>query len=197
MIVAYIDLIVLILKAIVLSAVYSLVILMLIIIFFKKSHWLGKRKYRFAIWSFLSLAFFIKLLDYRFSYWEDKGLGEHLIIPIGYDQKIENDDLEFTYFFPNLTKIDPNEDEIKINKFAIENDNLCAEISHDSSENSMPDFIVYNLRNKISKEFKNEAKYIEFAKQNNMPLPIEFTDFSTQYLQHIQNRSKWKKWFLL
>jgi hypothetical protein len=146
------------------------------------------------LWLFTHFIISVFLFQYRFTYLRDTGLGEHSTLPIGYDQTIENDDGEMTYFYPDLNKTEINKDEIFIKNFILRNGNLCAEISDSNKTDSV--FIVYDLKSKTLKTFQNEKDYTIYAQENKLPDTNEFYDFGKHYYGYVESFPKWKKWLL-
>jgi heme/copper-type cytochrome/quinol oxidase subunit 2 len=196
---AIIELFIIFIKIIFYSTIYSSLILLALFIFSKVKKWsileaIMKRKMKFwlIIHFIISLSFFI----FSFSYWQDLGLGDNHIIPIGYDQTIQNEEFSWTYFYPDLTKTEQNKDEIIITNFKIENEILCAEVSHQNADSPKYDFIVYNLKTKIYKTFENKKEFEIYAKENNLPEKEKFYNFDRHYDEYLNSKPKWQNYLL-
>jgi hypothetical protein len=131
-----------------------------------------------------------------FSYWQDTGLADYPVLPIGYGQTIISPDFQSTEFFPDLNKTDLNKDGLEILHFKIHNEKLCAEISHENSNSPNFDFIIYDLPDKTYQTFKSEREYIEYAQKNGFPLKQDFSDFNHQYDDYLNNRPEWERLLL-
>lgn len=199
MLVQWFEFIVRIIKTICLSAVYTSVLLVLILFLFKKikNKW-GTKSLRVKVRYFLLIHFLlsIALFSYSFSYWEDVGLGESPSLPIGYEQRIYSPDYQWTDFYPDLNKQELNKDELVIDSFIVSNRILCATISHSRSVSPTYDFIVCDLVNKTSQPFLKEADYNVYAQAKRLPYRQAFSDFITQRNNYIAARPKWKQWLL-
>lgn len=87
---AIIELIIIILKTVVLSSVYASIVLLFFFLSnaIKKRQWLTnilKRKIRF--WLILHFLIAVFLFCFRFTYWQDTGIGDHNCIPIWIQSK--------------------------------------------------------------------------------------------------------------
>ena len=153
-------------------------------------------KFKLRNWLFVHLVISISLFVFSFSYWQDTGFGENPSLPIGYGQRIYSPDFMWTDFFPDLDKTELNKDEMQIENYIIENNMLCAKISHQNSNSPEYDFIVCDLPNGKNTTFLTEANYYEYAKLNGLPMKSEFYDFKTHYKEYFDKQSKWKKWLL-
>jgi len=189
----------LIVKIIVLSTVYTTIIFLFFYLISKrtKNDWFKNRmKRKIRNWFFLHFLISLGLFAFSFSYWQDTGLGDSPQLPIGYGQIIYSPDFAWTDFYPDLDKTELNKDELQIGNFVIEDNILCAEVSHQNTNSPNFDFIVCDLRKRTNKTFKNEQDYNEYAKKNNLPFKSEFYDFNKHYNEYFANRPKWRKWLL-
>lgn len=141
-----------------------------------------------AIFTFYN---FFVLFSYRFTYWQDSGTGDTNRIPIGYEQAIENEDFENTYF-----KSDESASALQINKYILYNHTLCAEVSHDFTMSPKFDYFVYDLNSKQIRTFKNKEAYQAFAHQKIMPLPSRFYSFEKHFELYLVQRPFWRKWLV-
>ena len=196
---AWIELFLIALKTILLSTIYSTLVLLSLIAISAtfKNDWLRritKRKLRF----WLSIHFIISfgLFGFSFTYWQNTGLGDNSIIPIGYGQTIQNEDFESTYFYPDLRKTEPNRDELNIGDYKVFDNKICAEVSHQNMESLTFDYIIYDLPSKKLMTFKSEEEYRKFAQQNGLPTKKDFHDFNAHFAQYLKKRTLWKKWLV-
>ena len=199
MILQWFDLLALIIRIILLSTIYSSIILLLLFLISKKAQnkWLVKRMdYKLRNWLFLHLIISVFLVYYSFSYWQNTGLGENPSLPIGYSQRIYSPDFAWTDFYPDLQKTALNKDELQMGNFIIKDNILCAEVSHQNTNSPNYDFIVCDLSSRKNETFLTEKDYNEYAKLKGLPKTIEFYDFKTHYNEYFDNQPKWKKWLL-
>lgn len=190
---ALLELVFVILKTGIYAFIYALLISLILNVlhYFINKSWLEKiLKQKTKFLSSLFVILFVFLFSFRFTYWQDTGLGDNNRIPIGYDQTIENEDFENTYFQPT-----ENATSIVVNKYSIVNTMLYAEIHHDFSKSSKFDYFSFNLKTKVLKKFTRE-KYIVFAKENNVPLPDTFISFRIHFETYLNNRPFWRKWLI-
>lgn len=197
---AIFELLIVVINTIILSTIYSTVILLVLILLSKTHSWVWARKQvgkKIRFWLCTHLIISVALLVYSFSYWRDTGLGDHSRIPIGYGQDIQNEDFAYTYFYPDPQKITPNNNEdLPIEKYKIVNDFLCAEISHQNTNSPAFTFIAYNLQNRSFEKFNSETEYVAYAVVHKLPLPNEFYDFKKHFEEHLALRSFIQKWLL-
>jgi len=199
MILQWFDFIALIIQVVILSTIYSSIILLILLFVSKrtKNIWLLKRmNYKLRNWLLLHLIISIFLFNYSFSYWQDTGLGENPSLPIGYGQRIYSPDFASTNFFPDLDNTEQNKDELVIGNFIIKDNILCAEISHQYSNSPIYDFIVCDLANRKSETFLTETDYNEHAKTMGLPKKNEFYDFKKHFKEYFDNQPTWRKWLL-
>lgn len=196
---AIIELFIIILKIFFYSTIYSSLVLLVLFALLKVKKWViletimkYKIKFLLIIHFIFSLSFFI----FSFSYWQDLGLGDNHIIPIGYNQTIQNEEFSWTYFYPDLTKTEPNKDEVIISNYKIVNEILCAEVSHQNTDSPKYDFIVYNLKTKTNKTFENIKEYENYAKENNLPNKEKFYNFEKHYEDYLNSKPKWQNYLL-
>lgn len=196
---AVLELIFIIFKIMLLSAVYASFVLLITYLISVKSEkntlkTIMKKKMKF--WLTIHFIISLALFSYKFTYWQNTGLGENSIIPIGYNQTIQNEDLESTYFYPDSEKTDPNQDGIEIENYIVKNEYLCAEVSHKNSITEKFDYLVYNLEEKKLAKFKKESDYQTYANAKKLPRKIEFYSFEKHYYEFIDNKPKWSWWLL-
>lgn len=194
-----IELIIIIFWAFILSTIYSLLVLILVIISNKTrpKHWkreILNNKLVFYIKTHISIGVLLLILSSIFSH--ETGIGDHSEIPIGFGQSIQNEDFQWTYFYPNKERRTPNIDDLGILDYAISNDILCAEISHQNSKSPDFDFIVYDLPSGEMKTFASETEYEKYAKENNLPLKSAFYSFGKHFREYLHSRPFWKKWLI-
>ena len=196
---AIIELLLMIFRTIILSTIYSTIILLVLTIIAKylDNSWIKKRLTRkFRFWLLTHFLISIILLGSSLLYFHDTGIGDNSILPIGYGQSIQNEDFVMTYFYPDLSRTDPNKDAIDIKNYIIANNKICAEVSHENTESPKYDFIVYDLPTKNLMTFDKEQEYKNYAERNNLPLKIEFYNFEKHYQEYISNKPFWKNWLI-
>ena len=196
---AIIELILIIIRTIILSTIYSTIVLLILVLIAKytDNNWAKKRITRkFRFWLLTHFLISIILLFSSLFYFHDTGIGDNSIVPIGYGQTIQNEDFVMTYFYPDLTKTDPNKDAIDITNYIIAKNKICAEISNENTESPKYDFIVYDLPTKKLLTFEKETEYTNFAIKNNLPLKTEFYNFEKHYQEYLSNKPFWKTWLI-
>src|SRR5436190_21231484 len=130
---AIIELIIIIIKTIVLSTIYSTIILLFLMLTAKLTDniWLKNLvRWKFRFWLLTHFVISVGLFFFSFTYGQDTGIGDNSRIPIGYGQTIQNEDFQWTYFYPDLNKTEPNKDELVITNYIITDNKICAEVSH-------------------------------------------------------------------
>jgi hypothetical protein len=152
------------------------------------------RKLRF--WLLTHFIISVCLFFLSFTYSHDTGLGDNSRIPIGFGQTIQNEDFQWTYFYPDLTKTEPNKDELVILNYKIVNNKICAEVSHENIISPNFDFIVYDLPTQTLTTFVNEVEYNKYANENNLPFKTEFRNFETHFKKYLADRPFWKIWLI-
>lgn len=191
---AILELLFIILKTVVLSTIYIAIVVFILLLsnIIKKQQGITiilKRKIRF--WLVLHFMISVGLFAFRFTYWQDTGIGDHNSIPIGFGQNIENEDFENTYFQPS-----ENATAIQIDNYTIYTNKLCAEVNHDVSNSPKFDYILYDLSRKQLKTFKNKEEYEVFAKQQNIPSSSDFYSFEKHFEVYLKQRPFWRKWLV-
>lgn len=196
MILGYIEFIIKLIHIIILSTIYSAILLILLLLavkVLKSSLTLGIKNQKFKLWISIAFILFIMLSSYRFSYGRDDGFGETLQVPVGYGQHVFLADDQFVYFYPVEDDISNTFD---IGNFIVKGNKLCAEVSHEySSVTPEHDYIVFNLETRKIILFDSIAKYTEYAKSNGLPLSDKFRNFAYHYKKFIA-KPEWKKWLL-
>ena len=196
MIIAYFELIVTLIHCLLLSLLYSGVLLLVVLLIAKTtklSFISGVIARKLYFWCFCIPILFVMLILYRFSYERDNGLGETVMVPIGYGQRVFYSDGGMVYFYPNPDAYDP--EDFDIGKFTVSQNKLCAEVIRDYSHSPDYNFIVYDLEKKAGIPLSTFNDYTQYAQVNNLPLPKEFNDFSYHY-KKITTKPKWKVWLL-
>jgi hypothetical protein len=196
---AIIELLFLILKTIVLSTIYSSIILLTLILFFRikdSSILLYILNQKLKFWLGTHFIISLGLFIFSFTYSQDTGLGDNSKIPIGFGQSIHNEDFQWTYFFPDLSKTEQNKDELEILNFKIVSNKICAEVSHENTLSPNFDFVVFDLPTQTLKTFRDEVEYNTYANTNNLPLKREFINFETQLKEYLENRPFWRTWLI-
>lgn len=196
---AIIELILMIFRTIILSTIYSTIVLLILILIAKytDNSWAKKRitrKLRF--WLLTHFLISIVILSSSLLYFHDTGIGDNSIVPIGYGQSIQNEDFVMTYFYPDLIRTDPNKDAIGITNYLISNNKICAEVSHVNTESPNYDFLVYDLLTKQLITFDKEIEYTNYAQNNGLPLKKDFYNFEKHYREYISNKPLWKNWLI-
>lgn len=191
---AIIELIIIILKTVILSTIYASIVLLFLLLFnaILKQQWITnilQRKIKF--WLVLHFLIAVFLFCFRFTYGQDTGIGDYNCIPIGFNQKIENEDFESTYFQPS-----ENTTAIKIDQYAISNTTLCAIVNQDLSNSPKFDLIVYDISKRELVFFTDKEAYEIFATQQNLPLPNTFYSFEKHFEVYLKQRPFWRKWLV-
>jgi hypothetical protein len=199
MIVAYLELIYLLIKGALLSASYAGLLVFLVYAFvrLRKHLHVLTNKYLVKLWMRSAFLIFISLFAYRFSYWQDSGLGETAQVPIGHEQVIYNADGAMTYFDSDQNEDDFSQnDHIHIEKYVVDDSVICAEIanvSHDSDYR----YLVYNMQTRELIRFIDNTEYDAYALEQQLPSSTRFYNFDVHYIQYYQKKPKWKRWLLL
>ncbi|WP_417357339.1 hypothetical protein [Flavobacterium sp.] len=196
MIIAYFELIVTLIHCLLLSLLYSGVLLLVILLIAKTTNFSfisGITSRKLPFWFSCIPILFVILVLYRFSYERDNGLGETVMVPIGYKQHVFCSDGGMVYFYPNPDAYDS--EDFDIGKFTVSQNKLCAEVIRDYSNSPDYDFIVYNLEKKTSIPLNTIDDYTQYAQANNLPLTDEFKAFSYHY-KKFTIRPKWRIWLL-
>ena len=166
MILACIELIIMLFKAILLSAVYALIIVSILLLLHKAFRFAFLQKmlrYGLPLYILLGFIIFISLFSYRFSYWEDMGMGETVQVPIGYKQYVYNADGFMTYFDSEPDKeAYLQEDLIDIENYIVEGKMICAEIDDESPEPEYK-YLVYDMEARALTRFKTKQEYDDYA----------------------------------
>lgn len=191
---AIIELIFIILKTIILSTIYASIVLLFLLLSnaILKQQWITnilQRKIKF--WLVLHLLIAVFLFCFRFTYWQDTGIGDYNCIPIGFNQKIENEDFEVTYFQPS-----ENDTAIEINQYAIFNNTLCATVNNDFSNSTDFDFIVYDIPKGELFFYRDKEAYEIFASEENLPMTNRFYSFKKHFEVYLKQRPFWRKWLV-
>jgi hypothetical protein len=195
---AILELFFILFKTLILSMAYAVCLLLLILLvyaFFKNTLREGILHHTLKFWAICVFFFWCGLLTYKFSYWRDTGLGDNIIIPVGYDQHIQSEEFQWTYFFPDPHKTN-NGDEIIITNYAVVDYKLCAAVDHQFSKSPTYDYIVYDIKNHSLRTFDTGVTYTEFASCYKLPLPDAFYSFEQHYYEFTDKRSEWEWWLL-
>ena len=196
---AIIELIIIIFKTIVLSTIYSTIILLGLILLGKytENNWIKKMlTQKLKFWLLTHFLISIGLFFFSFTYSQDTGLGDNSIIPIGFGQTIQSEDFQWTYFYPDLTKTESNKDELIILNYIINSDKICAEVSHENTISPKYDFIVFDLPTQVLTTFDNEIQYEKYAIKNGLPLRAKFYSFEKHFQEYLDDRPFWKTWLI-
>jgi len=162
-----------------------------------ENKWANKRIIKkFRVWLLTHFIISVVLLFSSLFYFHDTGIGDNSIVPIGYGQTIQNEDFQTTYFFPNLTKTDPNKDAIDILDYFVTTKEICAEVSHEFSNHPKYMFLVFDLPTQTLKTFDNEKEYNNYAEKNNLPLKTKFYNFEKHYQEYLSDKPFWKTWLI-
>lgn len=194
-----IELILIIFRTIILSAIYSTIVLLILLIIVKygNNNWAKKRvAKKFKFWLVTHFLISIVLLGSSLFYFHDTGFGDNSIVPIGFGQAIQNEDFEVSYFYPDLTKLDPNNDALDITNYIIAKNKICAEVAHQNTFSPKYDFIVYDLPTNKLLTFTTEKEYDIYATNNSLPLKHAFYNFEKHFREYISNKPFWRNWLL-
>ena len=194
---AMLELLLIIVKIIIFSTIYATTLFLIVLVLSKttKIQWV-KRFLKLRFWLLTNVIISILLFVFSFSYWQDTGLGDNSKIPVGYGQTIQSEDFAWTYFYPDLDKTEPNQDELIIGNYKIVDPLLCAEVSHQNTISPSYDYIVYDLKDKSLKTFFSKQEYTSYATDHSLPDANQFYDFTKHFHEYLDNRPKWKTWLL-
>jgi energy-coupling factor transporter transmembrane protein EcfT len=194
---AILELLLLIVKIIFLSAIYATFLFLIVLVLSKttKITWV-KRLLKLRFWLLTHFLISVLLFAFSFSYWRDTGLGDNSKIPVGYGQTIQSEDFAWTYFYPDPNKTEPNQDELIIEGYKIVDSFLCAKVSHQNTLSPSYDYMVYDLKNIALTTFDSEQAYVKYATEHSLPQTNEFYDFQKHYHEYLDSRQEWKKWLL-
>ena len=184
-------------KILLYASMYAILVLLAILLLLKAtkaSQHLIRHKAR--IWWSAFAIITVLMFSYKFSYWQDTGLGDNSRIPIGYGQAIESEDFQWTYFYPDPQKTMPNRDELVIGNYSVLRNFICAEVPHDFSNSPSYDFVVYDLRARRLTVFSNEQQYTAYAIANHLPLRVELYGFKQHYAEYLGRKSVMERWLL-
>ncbi len=192
---AFFELIVILIKAVFLSAIYTTAVFVVVLVLCKtlRLHWASVLVRNWlAFWLVTHFSIVVLLFVLSFSYGQDTGLGDNSRIPVGYGQTIQNEDFAWTYFFPDPSRTQHNRDELIIEEYQIRNQFLCAEVSHMNTVSPSYDFIVYDLEKKHLRSFYTKDEYVKYALQHSLPGLNEFYDFEKHYFDFLNSQPKWR-----
>ena len=162
-----IHLIFIVIKILLLSITYAIIVLLFMKLIFKQN-------INFKKWIFTSFSIFILLFFYSQSHWGNHGLGDFSRIPLKYNKEIIQID--------NSTIIETKNTIFHIDSFYFTNNLLFAK-----NENQ---FIIWNLENdeiinfNSTTEFYNELDNREIEKH-------DLADFKTHYAKYWNNYKFW------
>jgi hypothetical protein len=196
---AIIELVLIIFKTLILSCIYATIVLLLVMLIIKYNRsgvYKTLKNHKLQLWAGSFFLISIMLLIVSFSYTNNTGLGDNSRIPIGYNQTIQNEDFQWTYFYPDLTKTEANKNEIVITNYIIAKNEICAEVSHENTDSPEYDFLVYHLPSQKLLTFRTANDYEKYAKTKGLPSISKFCKFEKHYHDYLQNRTFWKKWLL-
>lgn len=200
-IIQLIGLIIFLIIATVYSLVYAFIVNYSTKFIFKK---IGNRKpkllnflfFFFIIFSFITFFKFYRKTSYG-------GLSERYI-PISKGFRLENNEVNMTYYYPDFNKEDFNKgDEIFLNKFEFNENYLYGKFPRrtdkdifyvDSKKNDSlkGDFIIHNLRTNKIITLQDSTEFNNYAKRNNLFTSNNLKTFDEKYSE-ITKKNKWKK----
>lgn len=183
-----------IIKLLLQGSIYAYIILLLFILVghynpnskFKK---ITKDKIRFMLWTWPIIS--LGLLVFMFTNWGNHGFGDGPQIPIGNGEIITNTNWVENCYLVDITNA--NGDGIAIEKYDISGNYLCAKYDNKDFYDYENLYFVFNTSDKTIIEFKNEFKFNNFAKANNLPTSNLFKDFRENYYDYWGG---WRYWFL-
>ena len=185
------GLIFLLLKIIFYSAVYS-ILLLLILSFISsraKISWLKRvtrdRKVFFTI-TFLIIGFAI--FKHSFSYWGDPGHGDNARIPFGNNYEVFNIDGSVTFL-----NLEEDNRQLILDKFIVKDGVLYAEFKGDNSSQCESCILIFKSHNGELQILNSRESYQEIAIKDKLPNLGDFKSFMINY------RSYWNAndtWFL-
>ena len=161
---AIIELLLIIFQTLILSTVFTTVLLLIVFVLLKtltNNLWTKRvLKKKISFWLVTHFIISVLLLVLSFSYSQDTGIGDNSKISVGYGQTIQIEDFAWTYFFPDRDKTEPNQDELIIGKYKITDAFLCAEVSHQNTNSPSYDYTVYDLKIKSMQTLLREKDYV-------------------------------------
>jgi len=200
MILAWFELIYLLIKATLLSGAYAALLVWLLYLLCKIADAKAPQavvKRRFLIWLFLAVPIFFGLFAYRLSYWQDMGMGETAMVPVGHGHVVYNADGFMTYFDSDPdNEVYLQEDHVHIGKYVIDREMLCAENSEEPTDSTYK-YVVFNMQSNRLIRFTSDAAYDTYAATHKLPARETFKDFASHYNAYAAKKPTWKKWLLL
>jgi hypothetical protein len=177
------GLIVLTIRIALLAALYALVTMVLVHVFFRKKTWWVKiMESKVLIWFVIGFVYTALLFVHAFSFWGYSGLGDSYRIPIGSGFVVKSiDAMDNSWFEPDHGEFSRQAD---IRNFSIRNETICGEFGGFNSFNCGTCLIVFNTKTGKISEFHSPEAYAHFATKNNLPQAAEFKDFSSNYSEH-------------
>lgn len=171
-------------KIAILSAVYSLVLFIVIKIFSKK------QTKDFKLWLKLNLSIYTLLFIFMFTHWGSHGFGDSARIPLKNGLALENIDWAPVASIEEIqTK---NRSPVETTKFLIVNDKLLGNLESNFYDYSNRYFIL-DLESEELIEFENETKFDFYLCKNKLPDHNSLLDFKKNYNQYW---SGWRFWLL-
>jgi len=171
-------------KIAILSSIYGLLIVVIfkLIALLKPDGWFDRvSKKKLQLWFFSGLIISVGLFIFMFTYFGDHGLGDSSRVPIGHFKVIRQINGVYTYLQNDKG------DQLGINNFLVDKDNLYAEIEPEFSA-KMGNYVIWNLRTDQWTFLRTRDDYVIAAKQYKYPSPDSFEDFWTFY------NSYWNSW---
>ncbi len=186
--------------AIIYSSIYALILNYILKRIFKKFR---KTKpfilnYYFIFFGIVSLILFFKL-NRKTSYYD----FHNRYIPVSKNYRIENNEGNMTFFYPDLMKQDfNNDDAIFFKKINFDKDNIYGELPQKNDSINVGNYektyalnskyLVFNISNKNLKRFSDSIMFNAYAKENNLKTADNLKSFDDLYVNIIE-KNKWKK----
>ena len=180
-------------KIVILSSIYALVILLIfrLISKLKPYSWFDKVSYRrLRFWIITVFCFSVGLLFFLFTYWGFHGFGDGPRIPIGDSVIVDNTNWdEYGYIDFAETK---DSMKIEMTKFKVVNHKLIGNLKS-SFYDYKNAFFICDLKTKKLTEFNMQTDYEDYAGKHQLPFSKELKTFEENYSDYWDG---WRFWLL-
>lgn len=204
MIVELFFLIIFLIISIAYSLVYAVILNYIFKITFKK---INKTKPFILNYFFLFCGILFIIIFLKFNRNTSYSDFHNRYIPVAKNYRIENNEVNMTYFYPNLEKQNfNNNDEIFLEKIGFNKDYIYGKLPQKNDSINFQNYektyalnskyVVFNLNNSEMKLFKDSIQFNSFAKQNNLKNSNGLKTFEDIYSEIIK-KNRWKKYFFL
>lgn len=176
-------------KISILGTIYATLTLIIILVIgnYKSESWFARVSNRkLKSWFLFGFIISIGLFVFMFSYWGDHGLGDSARVPIGHFQAVNQINGVDTYI--EVEKYD----ELEINDFTFDENNLFAEIRQEFSYEKGA-YIKWDLITNEWTFYHSKKDFLMEAEEHNYPKPTKFKPFFEHYKRHWHG---WRFWLL-